>query len=1270
MRCLNYLTIRRNDCSIFNKFTPIRAFLWEGKGMIKRHPIEKKNRPKVKSFPIVAVGGSAGGMEAATELFKHLPSDTGMAFVYIQHLDPVYKSRLAEIFTKITKLSVEQAKNQMVVKPDTLYIIQPNKEIVLSGGKLKVSSRSNTESAPMPIDAFFSSVAECQKEGSIGVLLSGSAHDGTSGLKAIKSAGGLTFAQDDTALFKSMPKSAIAEGLVDMVLSPKEIAGELVRIASKKEVIEEVFREPAGDELDDEDLKAIIQLLRQSTGVDFKHYKMNTIKRRILRRMLLYRLETLSEYHKYLKKHPHEIAVLYQDLLINVTAFFRDADTLEYLKKTLLPRIVKQKTANESIRVWVPACSTGEEAYSLAIILMELLGDTGISKPIQIFATDLSELAIAKARLGVYSKNDLTGVSPKRLERFFTKIDGSYRILKTIRDLCVFAPHNIFKDPPFSRIDLISCCNLMIYLDAMLQRKIIATFHYALNNAGYLILGKSETIGTSGQLFSQPEKKFKVYSKKSDGTDRVRMELSQRPSEGDRADNLRTRMKADKYRDNNFEEAIDKILLEKYTPASVVVNQDLEILQFRGSTGLFLEPSPGKASLNLLKMAKPGLSFELRTIIHKSIKSGKPETKSGVEIRSNESLLYASIEALPVLLEGDEKLFLVLFNKLENTLPQHKSLVSKEKIVKQLQDEILALKDDMRSVLEEQEANVEELQSANEEVVSSNEELQSINEELETSKEEVESTNEELMTINNELQVRNEQLAESYEYSQEIFDTIREAVLVLDSDLRVRSANNAFYRMFKLKEEETEGLIIFELGRKHWDIQEFRKFLYEIIPHHATYNGFEIQHQFPTIGEKTLVLNARRITQKTHKKQLILLAIEDITEHRLAQKMLIEREMWFRNMADNAPVMIWLAGLDKKRNFLNRTWLEFTGQDEGAVKGNTWKSAIHPEDIERYEAIYTSSFMQRSTFQAEYRLKRKDGEYRWMLDMAKPSYSPNNLFLGYIGSSTELHDKKLLHDELEKRVLERTKDLDEMNKELERSNNELQQFAYVASHDLQEPLRKIMTFSDRLELSKAVLPAQGQSYLDKIKESSSRMARLIDDLLEYSRISRAGFEFVKTDLNKVLEEVMPDFDVIANQKKAVVKIGTLPTVKAVPLQMQQLFHNLISNAFKFTKEDGVPKVEISARPLTPVEVKQRPALSSDSKYTEITIKDNGIGFPKEFSEQIFVIFQRLNDKKQFPGTGIGLALCSKIVSNHGGDIYAAGKEGEGAEFHVLLPVST
>jgi two-component system CheB/CheR fusion protein len=1225
---------------------------------------------KTKSFPIVAIGASAGGQEAMVELLKSLPAKTGMGFVYIQHQDPKHKSKLVEIFSRVTNLPVEVVKQSTAIRKDKLYIIPSEKDIVIAKGAFELVSRKPKPSMHMPVDQFFLSLAANHNKGAIGVLLSGSAHDGSIGLRAIKTAGGLTFAQDDSALFKSMPKSAIAEGSVDMILSPKEIAEELARIGKNNKLIGQAMDGDPASAIDEENLNAIIQLLKKATGVDFKHYKMNMIKRRIIRRMLLYQLETLKDYTKYLRQHSHEINVLYQDLLINVTSFFRDLDSLEYLKKAVLPKIISNAKPDQPVRIWVPACSTGEEAYSLAIMIMELLNNKTNQPAVQIFATDLSELAIAKARLGVYAKTELMEVSPKRLQQYFTKIDGSYRIIKTIRDLCVFAPHNVFKDPPFSRMDLISCCNLMIYLDVVLQKKILGTFHYALKRNGYLVLGKSETIVTSAQLFSQLEKKFKVYLKKGDRSERAKFELGVRVPDRDASEGVRKLTAGAKhFGDNNtLDKTVNGVLLEKYVPASVVVNQDLDILQFRGSTGLFIEPLPGKASLNLLKMAKSGLSFELRNVIHKAIKSGKPETKSGIEIKSGGNHIYVSVDAVPLHVDGEEQFFLILFHKFLQVAPSDPGNASKDKIVKQLRHELETLKDDMRAILEEQEASVEELQSANEEVVSSNEELQSINEELETSKEEVESTNEELMTINNELQVRNEQLLESYEYAQEVFDTIRESVLVLDTDLRVRSANRTFYNTFKLKEEETEGTIIFELGNRQWDIHQLRQFFYEIIPNQDTFHGYEIAHEFPHIGEKVLLLNVRKIIQKVHKKHLVLIAIEDITEHRRAQRVMAEREMWFRNMANNVPVMIWVSGVDKKRNFLNKTWLEFTGQTSSGSIKDSWKDVIHPDDLKEYLNLYNASFMERETFQTEYRIRRNDGEYRWMLDIAKPTYSPEGAFLGYIGSCTELHEKKILHDELEKRVGERTKALEEMNKELQRSNNELQQFAYVSSHDLQEPLRKIMTFADRLGPLKERLPEQGRVYVDKITESSARMTRLIDDLLDYSRISRTNGKFTQTDLTKVVKDVLVDFEVTMQQKKAKMTIDPLPTVLAIPLQMEQLFHNLISNAFKFSKEDNDSEITISCRTLPKGEIKKHPALEENKSYVEIVVKDNGIGFSPEFADQIFVIFQRLNDKKNYPGTGIGLALCYKIVANHGGEIYAKSVENQGAAFYVILPV--
>lgn len=829
---------------------------------------------KTNSFPIVAIGASAGGVEAASELFEALSPSTGMAFVYIQHLAPLHKSQLTEIIAKKTRMKVQEARHLMKLETNQVYVIPPNKEMSLVDGVLALNTRE--ENHRMPIDHFMVQLAEKHQTAAIGIVLSGVDSDGTLGLRAIKAGGGVTMVQDESAQFQGMPQSAMAEGVVDMVLSPAGMAKELERLAQQVTQFQEVSGETAIAD-SDEDLVSILQLLKKSTGVDFTHYKMNTIKRRIVRRMLLFKVETLKDYLQYLRKHVNEV----NDLLINVTSFFRDPDTLEYLKKTVIPKMLKNKSPNHPVRIWVPACSTGEEAYSIAMIFLEVLGDRSDSTPIQIFATDLSEFAISKARLGLYNRNDVVNVSPRHLQRFFNKVDGGYRIIKSIRDLCVFATHNIFKDPPFSRIDLVSCCNLMIYLDTVLQKKILATFHYALNPEGYLVLGKSETVGSSAHLFGQLEKKYKIFAKKKEAATEAVFEMNYRVPEYDKGAGITHRVAPSKHPDSSsdLEKTVDSILLSKYIPASVVVNHDLEILQFRGSTGLFLEPAPGKASLNLMKMARPGMAFELRNAVHKAMKSGQAVRKEGLTVEVNNSTIQVAIEIVPLKTDLDERLFLVVFNKID--IPAGmvgREGLTRDKVVQKLEDELKAVKEDMRSIIEEQEASNEELQSANEEIVSSNEELQSINEELETSKEELESTNEELMTINAELQLRNEQLAESHEYAEAVFQTIREGILVLDKSLRVKAANQSFYKIFHTTSDEIEGLLIYEMNNRLWDIPQLRKLLEEVLPNNQQVNAYEITHHFKGIGEKVLLVNACRLVQRSQQQQLTLLAIEDITD--------------------------------------------------------------------------------------------------------------------------------------------------------------------------------------------------------------------------------------------------------------------------------------------------------------------------------------------------------------------------------------------------------
>lgn len=518
------------------------------------------------------------------------------------------------------------------------------------------------------------------------------------------------------------------------------------------------------------------------------------------------------------------------------------------------------------------------------------------------------------------------------------------------------------------------------------------------------------------------------------------------------------------------------------------------------------------------------------------------------------------------------------------------------------------------------------------------------------------------------IQIKSEQLAESYEYTTAIFDTIREAVIVLDDSFRVKSANKAFFTIFKVTEDQTEGKLIYELGNGQWDIPELHLLLEEIISRNTQFRGFEVRHNFPVIGEKIMLLNAQRIIQKMHRQQLILLAIEDITRHRHAQKLQEERELWFHNMADNAPVMIWVARQDKRRTFFNKTWLHYSGKHIEQAMGYGWEAELHPEDRAIYLEQYDKNFDARIPFEIEYRMRRHDGEYRWILDIAKPTFNPTGEFSGYIGSCTEIHDKKLIHEELERRVQARTYDLQNSNKDLDRSNSELQQFAYVASHDLQEPLRKIMTFTDRLQRFKKVLPEAGINYVDKIAESCDRMTSLIDELLNFSRITHVATVFEKTDLKGVLKQVLADLETGIQDKNAVIHFGNLPVIEAIPVLMKQLFFNLISNALKFSKEGVRPVITVSSAMLVENDINEFNNLDKSLTYVKIAVEDNGIGFNPDFSEQIFVIFQRLNYRENYPGTGIGLALCRKIVNNHNGEIFAVSKEGTGACFNIIIPV--
>ncbi len=613
---------------------------------------------EIPALPIVGVGASAGGLEAYTQFLRALPADTDMAYVLISHLDPNHESKLDEILSRSSSMPVVEVEGEPLVQANHIYVIPPNRSMIIQEGHLRLMPRPQDGIKHRPIDAFLRSLAADQGVRGIAVILSGMGSDGTMGIREIKAQGGVTFAQDDTAAYNAMPRNAIASGDVDFVLPPEKIAEELVRIGQHPLVVPKATDEAQGTIAD------ILQVLHDTMGVDFTHYKSTTLFRRISRRMLLHNLEKLPEYLEYLKGNLPETELLYRDILINVTSFFRDPQMFDTLKAQVFPKLLANRSQQDTLRIWVLGCSTGEEAYSIAMSLLEYGVDQGSAVPAQIFATDLNEWAIDKARAGLYPKSIAHDLSPDRLERFFGESDDGYRISKTIRDMCVFARQNVLSDPPFSRMDLISCRNLLIYMESSLQRKVIPLFHYALRKTGYLWLGSSESVAQFPDLFDVIDSKHKLYAKKSNAPVShftVPMMASPRNWAHAEQEKFVQRARQTQGTTDVLKEA-DRLALAKYAPAGVLVSGDHEILQFRGDTSRFLAAAPGKPNLNVLKMAREGLLVGLRSTLQQAEESDAAVRSEGLQVKSNGGFREVNLEVLRIGAQGSRgRCFLILF---------------------------------------------------------------------------------------------------------------------------------------------------------------------------------------------------------------------------------------------------------------------------------------------------------------------------------------------------------------------------------------------------------------------------------------------------------------------------------------------------------------------------------------------------------------------------------------------------------------------------------
>jgi two-component system CheB/CheR fusion protein len=855
-------------------------------------PRSRKDRKNNSSYPIVAIGGSAGGFEAAMELLKSLPPHSNnMALVIVQHLDPHHASNLPRLLAKATQMPVIEINKRIEPAANTVYVLPANKGLTYTNGALVLTTRGK-EQPTLVIDRFFESLAEGGGQRAIGVLLSGSGSDGTVGLRAIKAAGGITFAQDEeSAKFPSMPRNAIQAGFVDAAISPKEIADELARIAGHP------YIQKSGDgaerlhpaEADLDDLSRIFLALKKHTGVDFSAYKQSTLQRRIHRRMALHRIERLRQYANLLRNSPREIQELFNDLLINVTRFFRDEPAFAALKRKFIPALLKAKGRKGDFRAWVPGCATGEEVYSLAICILEALGPAAATMRVQIFGTDLSESAIERARLGVYSAAIEKDVSQQRLHRYFKKLDSTYQISRSVRDLCTFARQNITADPPFSRLDLISCRNVLIYLGAQLQKRAFPIFHYALNAHGYMMLGPSESVGIFSDLFELVDRRNKIYAKKL-LPGRAELEVHLPHGTFGEIKTLEPPRIAPISEGRDFnaqvQQMADRIMLGTYAPAGVIIDDNMIVRQFRGRTASYLEHGAGPATLNVLHMAKPSLVPDLRATIHRAMRTGQPARKERALVKRDSQVMQLNIEVVPFKVpNSDINWALVVFSEAGEGERRAMSTAKKKKgkksaaetEVNSLREELNSTKESLQAIIEEQEATNEELKSANEEIESSNEELQSTNEELETAKEELQSTNEELTTLNEELSNRNLEIMQINSDLNNVLSSIHLPIVMVDNNLMVRRATPTARDTFNITDTDV-GRRITEL-RPNIDVPNMERLIHEVIET-LTMREFEARDS----KGRVYSLRIRPYRTADHKIDGAVLTLVDIDGERRAKK--------------------------------------------------------------------------------------------------------------------------------------------------------------------------------------------------------------------------------------------------------------------------------------------------------------------------------------------------------------------------------------------------
>ncbi len=1177
-------------------------------------------------FLIVGIGASAGGIQALKIFFENVSVDSGMAYVVILHLSPDHDSRLSDVIRMNTKVPVSQVLEKTKVVPNHIYVVPPNKHLSMEDGHILVSPNVEIEDRRAPVDIFFRTLANSNGPRAVCVVLSGTCANGSMGLKRVKEMGGAAFVQSPReAEFNEMPRNSISTDMVDAVLPVAEIPGAILSYKKNQHIVHIPVETENRQEGQQNALKEIFTQLRILTGHDFSNYKRPTLLRRIERRINVRNLPDLQAYSNYLQEHAEETNALLKDLLISVTNFFRDKKAFEALELEILPTLIKNKNSEEQVRIWVAGCATGEEAYAIAMLCAEQTLNIFDAPKILIFATDIDEEAIAHAREGFYTINEAADVSPERLRRFFNREGDGYRIRRELREMLLFANHNFIKDPPFSHLDLISCRNVLIYLNRTAQERVMQTFHFALNTGGYLFLGTSESVDTSDNLYEIVSRDHHIFKSRPAAVRAYPVPESVPPLRFDHIQNL----PVNKERSNRMPDRITygdlhQQLLEQYAAPSLIVDEEYEIVHMSQRVGAYLQFSGGEPSQNLLKVVKPELRLELRSALYQATQQKTAVEAKGLKIKLGDKYEIINIHIRPAFREDDTTrcYILVIFESTE-VEPGDKEIIlrSDESVSRHLEEELIRVKAQLRSSTEQHEFQAEELKASNEELQAMNEELRSSAEELETSKEELQSMNEELRTVNQELKVKIEETSLNSNNLQNLINSADIGTIFLDRSFRIALFTPSVRSLF--------NLIPNDIGRPLSDITH--KLSSVNIVSEAEYVLEKLQpleHEVHTIDNRLLMM--RILPYRTDEDRIngIIITFFDITERRQNQERL--------KLALDAASMgtfIWHA----KEDFIepDAKMLElFDSEKVPLTLKKLIDSMIHTDDSLRFaEAVKRAMDPEGDRLLKEdVRVQLPGGAFRWLAISAQVYFDgepPQPVYMA--GVATDISSRK---------ALEQQKD----------------DFISIASHELKTPVTSIKVYTEVMQEN---FEKDGDlvnvDLVKKLNGQVDRLNNLINDLLDTTKISEGKLILRKQsfDINHVIKEQVGELQRISSIHRIIFAPAKLKPIYADKERITQVLTNLISNAIKYSPNGG--EINITT--------------ASVNGGIEVVVRDRGVGIPSAKVNKVFDKFFRVGNPKvnTYPGMGLGLFISAGIIERHGGTISVDSKEKEGSVFSFTLP---